>query len=188
MGVIESQSKRADVMSILPGNKAPWFSSIGFQENKFMDISINDYTGKWLLLFFYPLDFGYVSPSELLELEARRPELESLNCSLLAVSQDSVVVHERFADLNPGFGGVFGIKFPLMEDKDGNISRLYGVDKAQAGHSFRAYFIIDPSQTVRARVGGDLPVLRRSPPRASSPPTSTSTTSRSSGWLVRAPT
>ena len=67
-------------MSILPGNKAPWFSSIGFQENKFMDISINDYTGKWLVLFFYPLDFGYVSPSELLELEARRPELESLNC------------------------------------------------------------------------------------------------------------
>ena len=69
--------------------------------------------------------------------------------SLLAVSQDSVVVHERFADLNPGFGGVFGIKFPLMEDKDGNISRLYGVDKAQAGHSFRAYFIIDPSQVLK---------------------------------------
>ena len=56
-------------MSILPGTKAPWFSSIGFQENKFMDISLNDYTGKWLVLFFYPLDFGYVSPSELLELE-----------------------------------------------------------------------------------------------------------------------
>ena len=152
-------------MSILPGNKAPWFSSIGFQENKFMDISINDYTGKWLVLFFYPLDFGYVSPSELLELELRRPELESLNCrlhtinlilimafitsyysSLLAVSQDSVVVHERFANLNPGYGGVFDINFPLMEDKGGNISRLYGVDKAQAGHSYRAYFIIDPSQ------------------------------------------
>ena len=182
-------------MSILPGNKAPWFSSIGFQENKFMDISINDYTGKWLILFFCPLDFFFgVSPSELLELELRRPELESLNCrwytinlilimafitsypSLLAVSQDSVVVHEGFADLNPGYGGVFSIKFPLMEDKDGNISRLYGVDKAQAGHSFRTYFIIDPSQvlkyslsrcalckhfyrqTVRARVVNDLPV------------------------------
>ena len=154
-------------MSILPGNKAPWFSSIGFLENKFMDISINDYTGKWLVLFFYPLDFGYVSPSELLELEVRRPELESLNCRyiinlihsmvfipscmyyrLLAISQDSVVVHERFADLNPGYGGVFGIKFPLVEDMDGNISRLYGVDKAQSGHSFRAYFIIDPSQVL----------------------------------------
>ena len=137
-------------MSILPGTKAPWFSSIGFQENKFMDISLNDYTGKWLVLFFYPLDFGYVSPSELLELEKRRPELELLNCRytntnpilstafiffssrLLAVSQDSVVVHERI-----GYGGVFGIKFPLLEDKDGSISKLYTVDKA--------YFIIDPS-------------------------------------------
>ena len=135
-----------------------------------MDISLNDYTGKWLVLFFYPLDFGYVSPSELLELEKRRPELELLNCRyintnpilgtafiffssrLLAVSQDSVVVHERFADLNPGYGGVFGIKFPLLEDKDGSISKLYTVDKAQAGHSCRAYFIIDPSQVLKKRL------------------------------------
>ena len=65
---------------------------------------------------------------------------------VLAVSQDSVVVHERFANLNPGYCGVFDINFPLMEDKGGNISRLYGVDKTQAGHSYRAYFIIDPSQ------------------------------------------
>ena len=132
-------------MSILPGTKAPWFSSIGFQENKFMDISLNDYSGKWLVLFFYPLDFGYVSPSELLELEKRRPELELLNCRytntnpiliiafifhssrLLAVSQDSVVMDERASN----------IKFPILEDKDGSISKLYTVDKA--------YFIIDPS-------------------------------------------
>ena len=68
------------------------------------------------------------------------------NSRVLAVSQDSVVVHERFANLNPGYCGVFDINFPLMEDKGGNISRLYGVDKTQAGHSYRAYFIIDPSQ------------------------------------------
>ena len=164
-------------MSILPGTKAPWFSSIGFQENKF--ISLNDYTGKWLVLFFYPLDFGYVSPSELLELEKRRPELELLNCRstntnpilstafiffssrLLAVSQDSVVVHERFADLNPGYGGVFGIKFPLMEDKDGSISKLYTVDKAQAGHSCRAYFIIDPFQVLKKRLAFKTPIICR---------------------------
>ena len=69
------------------------------------------------------------------------------NSRVLAVSQDSVVVHERLANLNPGYGGVFDIKFPLMEDKGGIISRLYGVDKAQAGHSYRAYFIIDRSRT-----------------------------------------
>ena len=78
---IESRSKRADVMSILPGNKAPWLTSVGFQENKFMDISINDYTGKWLVLFFYPLDFGsLMNPSKILELVRHYPELESLNC------------------------------------------------------------------------------------------------------------
>ena len=104
---------------------------------------------------------------ELLELDARCEELEKLNCRwlvtlsiprLVAVSQDSAVVHERFASINRGFGGAFGIKFPLMEDKGGKISKLYGVDKAGAGHSFRAYFIVDPGQTVRARVVGDLPV------------------------------
>ena len=78
--VVAYQRKRTEVMSILPGNKAPWFSSIGFMGNRFLDISINNYSDKWLILFFYPLDFGYVSPSELMELEKRRPQLELLNC------------------------------------------------------------------------------------------------------------
>ena len=125
-----------------------------------MDISLMDFSSscKWLVLFFYPLDFGYITPSELLELEARREELEMMDCKILAVSSDSVVVHEQFASTNPGFGGVHGIKFPLLEDKNGNISRMYGVKKEGAGHSFRAYFIIDSDLVVRARVVGDLPV------------------------------
>ena len=147
-------------MSILPGTKAPWFSSIGYQGDKFLDISLTDFSSssKWLVLFFYPLDFGYITPSELLELEARRKELELMDCKILAVSSDSVVVHEQFASTNPGFGGVHGIKFPLMEDKNNSISRMYGVKKEGAGHSFRAYFVIDSDQIVRARVVGDLPV------------------------------
>ena len=147
-------------MSILPGTKAPWFATIGYQDDQFLDISLSDFSssGKWVLLFFYPVDFGYISPSELLELEARREELEKLDCKILAVSSDSVVVHERFASYNAGFGGVHGIKFPLLEDKNHNISRKYGVKKEGAGHSFRAYFVIDNNEMVRARVVGDLPV------------------------------
>ena len=64
------------------------------------------------------------------------------------MAQDSAVSHERFAEINRGFGGVFGIQFPLLEDRNGTISRLYGVDKAGAGHSFRAYFIVDPDQVI----------------------------------------
>jgi peroxiredoxin (alkyl hydroperoxide reductase subunit C) len=144
-------------MSILPGTKAPWFSSIGYQDEKFLDISLSDfsYSGQWLVLFFYHLDFGYISPSELLELETRRKELEMMNCKILAVSSDSVVVHEQFVSINPGFGGVHGIKFPLMEDKNSSISKMYGVKKMGAGHFYRAYFIIDSDQVVRARVVGD---------------------------------
>ena len=140
-------------MSILPGTKEPWFSSIGFQDGKFFDISLSDFSSssKWLVLFFYPLDFGYITPSELLELETRRKDLEKMDCKILAVSSDSVVVHEQFASVNPGFGGVYGIKFPLLEDKNSNISKMYGVKKDGAGHSFRAYFIIDSDQVVRVR-------------------------------------
>ena len=102
-------------MSILPGTKAPWFSSVGF----------------------------------------RRGELEGLGCRLVAVSQDSAVSHHRFGDIHCGFGGDFGLGFPLVEDPAGAIRRLYGVARAGAGHS--PYFIIDPEQTVRVRVVGDLP-------------------------------
>ena len=65
------------------------------------------------------------------------------------MAQDKAVSHEMFAEINRGFGGVFGIQFPLLEDRNGTISRLYGVDKAGAGHSFRAYFIVDPDQVIR---------------------------------------
>ena len=60
--------------------------------------------------------------------------------------------HERFAEINRGFGGVFGIQLPLLEDRNGTISRLYGVDKAGAGHSYRAYFIVDPDQVIMMTV------------------------------------
>ena len=124
-------------MSILPGTKAPWFSSVGFQDDKFLDISLSDFSSanQWLVLLFYPLDFGYISSSELLELETKRKELEKMNCKILAVSSDSVVVHEKFASINSGFGGVHGIKFPLLEDKNNSISRMYGVKKMGSGHS-----------------------------------------------------
>ena len=60
--------------------------------------------------------------------------------------------HKQFAEINRGFGGVFGIQLPLLEDRNGTISRLYGVDKAGAGHSFRAYFIVDPDQVMMMKM------------------------------------
>ena len=113
-------------MSILPGTKAPWFASVGFQENKFLDISITDFTsaGKWLILFFTPSTSATSPPAS--SWSWRREELEKLNCRLLgtcsiprlvAVSQDSAVVHERFAGINRGFGGVFGIKLGKLVGK-----------------------------------------------------------------------
>ena len=74
-------------MSVLPGSKAPWFSSTGYQEGKFSEFQLSDFSSnnKWMILFFYPLDFGYISPSELMELEKNRKELEKLDCKIAAV-------------------------------------------------------------------------------------------------------
>ena len=154
-------------MSVLPGKKAPLFAGVCW-EGKWTDVSLTDYIreensisfrkGSWLVLFFYPMDFGYIAPSELLELERKRSELEKMNCKILAVSTDAAVVHEKFSSLSPEDGGVKGIKFPLLEDVDGLIASKYGVMKKDTGYTYRAYFIIDNEGVVRARVVGDLPV------------------------------
>ena len=146
-------------MSVLPGMKAPPVAGVSWL-NGWKDISIDDYTSKnnWVLLFFYPIDFGYISPSEIMELEKVRLELKSLNCKIIAISTDSAVTHEKFCSIAPEFGGVKGIKFPLMEDVNGVIGEQYGVMKKDSGYTFRSYFIIDDKGIVRCRVVGDLPV------------------------------
>ena len=151
-------ANRKTEMSILPGMKAPDFAGTTWHNNAWKDIQSSDYAGKWLVLFFYPMDFGYISPSELLALEEKRNELLKINCHVLGVSTDTALIHQKFCAVEPKDGGVNGIDFPLLEDPDHVISNAYGVLKDGSGHTFRSYFIIDAKGIVRARVSGDLPV------------------------------
>ena len=75
-------------MTILPGTKAPWFSSVGYQESKFFYIRINDLSSdrKWLVFFFYLLNFDNIAPSQLLELKARRGGLDNFGCRCISCS------------------------------------------------------------------------------------------------------
>jgi alkyl hydroperoxide reductase subunit AhpC len=118
-----------------------------------VDISLEDLKGSWVLLFFYPLDLGHISPSELLELERLRPSFERLGCRIVAVSRDSALVHEKFASLAASEGGVAGIRFPLAEDPTGTISQAYGMLMPDGRSiTFRGCFIIDPSGIVKGSV------------------------------------
>ena len=147
-----------DMNNILPGMKAPDFAGATWINDSWNDAQLSDYSGKWLVLFFYPMDFGYISPSEILALEEKRKELSKMGCEIIGVSTDTALVHQKFCSVEPKNGGVKGIGFPLLEDPDHTISEAYGVLRENSGYTFRTYFIIDDKGIVRARVCGDLPV------------------------------
>ena len=130
---------------IIVGMKAPHFEEL------------QEYIGKTLILFFYPLDFGVIAPCELLQIEKQSEELQRMDCSVIAVSQCSALSHDQFKAEEPAKGGVKGINFPLLADTNGDIAQQYGV-KTEAGYNYRGYFVIDKEGIVRAKVIGDLPM------------------------------
>ena len=144
-----------------PGMKAPEFKglTIGPNAKGPNHMSLKDFTsnGSWCLLFFYPMDFGYISPSELLALNSIKKDLDDLKCNLLACSTDSAVVHNKFLSVATEEGGVKGLSFPLLEDVNGDIAEKYGVLRKDSGYTFRGYFLIDSKGIVRMRTIYDLP-------------------------------
>ena len=149
------------IMSIaLPGMKAPEFAGMTTGPKGHNEMTLKDFTsnGSWCLLFFYPMDFGYISPSELLALSSIKKDLDDLNCNLLACSTDSAVVHNKFLSVAPEEGGVKGLSFSLLEDVNGEIAEKYGILRKDSGYTFRGYFLIDSEGIIRMRTIYDLPV------------------------------
>jgi len=126
------------------GKGAPDFNLQGVMDGKFKDYSLGDYKGKWLVVFFYPLDFTFVCPTEIREFSTHNEEFEKLNTSVLGVSVDSVHSHKAWVagDLGP-------LKFPLLSDFHKKMSRDYDVLLEEEGISLRGTFIIDPEGIVR---------------------------------------
>jgi alkyl hydroperoxide reductase subunit AhpC len=129
----------------LVGQKAPDFTldaMVG--RGDFKKIALADYRGKWLVLFFYPLDFTFVCPTEIQEFSRRDPEFKKLNAAVLGCSIDSVHSHKAWVN-----GSLGSITFPLLSDLKREASRAYDCLIEEKGHSTRATFIIDPEGTVQ---------------------------------------
>ncbi len=107
-------------------------------------ISLSDYKGKWLIFFFYPLDFTFVCPTEILALSDRYAEITDLGAEVLGASTDSV--HSHFAWINTPLekNGIAGLKYPLVADYTKEVARAYGVLDEASGVAQRGLFIIDP--------------------------------------------
>lgn len=136
-----------DMQTLAIGSPAPNFTAPAYKDGDVNGkVSLEDYRGKWVLLFFYPLDFTFVCPTELIKLGEMQDEFEKANCQILGVSIDSVFSHQAWAKADPKIGN---IKFPLLSDLTKDLSWSYGV-LHEDGMSLRGSFLIDPDGVLQS--------------------------------------
>lgn len=138
----------------LVGKPAPKFTmkSTKDLEKLSVDVSLEDYRGQWLVLFFYPADFTFVCPTEILALNERYEEFKFLDCDILGVSVDSVHSHRAWIRLPKAQNGLGGLDYPLAADLTKQVSRDYDVLIEEEGVAMRGLFIIDPEGIIRYQV------------------------------------
>ena len=140
--------------------KAPEFEAQAVMpDNSFANITLSSLRGKYVLIFFYPLDFTFVCPSEILAFNRQVEALRKRNCELLGISVDSVYTHLAWKNTPVNEGGIGRINFPLISDMAKDISRDYGV-LLEDGVSLRGLFLIDKEGIVRHQLINDLPLGR----------------------------
>jgi peroxiredoxin (alkyl hydroperoxide reductase subunit C) len=128
-------------------------------DGSFKDISLRDYRGKYVVLFFYPLDFTFVCPTEIIAFSEAAPQFEALGVQLLGCSVDSHYTHLAWRNTPRSQGGLGDIRYPLIADLDKKISQDYGV-LLPGGIALRGLFLIDKEGIVRHQVVNDLPLGR----------------------------
>jgi len=139
---------------------APQWKGTAVVDGQFKEISLEDYAGKYLVFFFYPLDFTFVCPTEIIAFADRADEFRNIGCEVVACSTDSHFCHFAWVSQPRKQGGLGDMNIPLLADKTGDISKAYGVFKEDEGFAFRGLFIIDPKQNLRQITINDLPVGR----------------------------
>ena len=141
--------------------QAPDFETVALVGEDFKTIKLADYKGKYLVLFFYPLDFTFVCPTEILSFSDRASEFTDIGCEVVGASVDSHFTHLAWVNTPRKEGGLGGaLNIPLLSDLGGKISRDYGVMMEEAGHTLRGLFVISDSGVVRHITMNDPPVGR----------------------------
>lgn len=123
-------------------------------------ISLTDYRGKWLIFFFYPLDFTYVCPTEITAFSDHYDEFVELGADILGVSTDSVYSHRAWINTPREHNGIAGLQYPLAADVTKRVSRDYGVLVEDEGIALRGLFIIDPDGVLQYSVINNLSIGR----------------------------
>lgn len=150
-------------MTARVGQLAPNFSVQAYDRSQddtaaqFPQVNLGDYTGKWVCLYFYPLDFTFVCPTEIVTFNDALDQFASRNCVVLTASTDSVYSHKGWCDSHPELKKM---KHLMLADTAHTLSKSFGVLKEDQGIAYRGTFIIDPNGIVRWSSINDLPVGR----------------------------
>ncbi len=129
------------------GNKAPDFSKLAAYKagsDKSIDVALDDYKGKWLVLFFYPRDFTFICPTELKGFASHEEEFRKMNCEIIAASTDSYFCHKAWFERDLSM-----VKYPVIADTNLSLSRDYQVLNEENGEASRGLFVIDPEGLVK---------------------------------------
>jgi len=142
------------------GKQAPDFAGTAVVNGAFKQIKLADFKGQWTVLFFYPLDFTFVCPTEIVAFSDAAEQFKQMNTQLVACSTDSHFSHLAWVNVPRNKGGLGEMNIPLLADKSGKIAKDYGVYIEEDGIAFRGLFIIDPKGVLRQITINDLPVGR----------------------------
>jgi peroxiredoxin 2/4 len=148
-------------MAVLVGRPAPDFTATAvLGNNDIKEITLSTFTkGKYAVIFFWPFDFTFVCPTELIAFEHRLDEFTKRNVQVIGVSIDSEHVHLAWKNTPVEMGGIGNVRYPMVADVRHLIARAYDVESA-GGMAFRGSFLIDKSGVVRHQVVNDLPLGR----------------------------
>lgn len=147
-------------MSVQVQQPAPDFTATAVIGGEFKEIKLSDYRGKYVILFFYPLDFTFVCPTEIVGFDTKVTEFEKRGAQVIGVSVDSHFTHLAWEKTPRKDGGIGDIGYPIVADLTKGISRDYGVLLEGAGIALRGLFLIDKEGKLRHMVVNDLPIGR----------------------------
>ena len=126
-----------------------------YPDGSFKDFKLSNYKGKWVVVFFYPLDFTFVCPTEIRSFNEYVADFEKLNAQVVSVSTDSAFTHKAWVE-----NGLGKVDFPMIADTNHNVSKIFNVLVEEKGIALRGTFIISPEGIVRSVVVNDLSVGR----------------------------
>jgi peroxiredoxin (alkyl hydroperoxide reductase subunit C) len=148
-------------MPCLVQKPAPDFKATAVVNGQFKEITLSEYRGnKYVVLYFYPLDFTFVCPTEIISFNDRLDEFRKRNAEVIGVSVDSQYTHLAWINTPRKQGGLGGLSYPLVSDLNKKIARDYGVLTADETVALRGLFLIDRDGVVRHELVNDLPIGR----------------------------